>query len=418
MTMPTAPPKTVVLVNDNAFVQGGAAKVAIGEALLLADAGIKVVFFAASGPPDPRMQDHPNIEIRCIRGEYDIRQLGGLTLATRGLWDVFSRREMARLLDGLDPDSTIVHVHMIREQLSASVYRPILDEDFPVVVTLHEFNIGCPYGGFFDYTAGSICTRKGLSMECMLARCNNGSYGRKLWFFAKGKLQQKKAGVPGRIADWICISEKSKRVLEPYLPQGSEVHFVDNPVEASNLGPRKLPTNAPFLYLGRLTVEKDPVTFARAAKLLGVPAVFVGDGPLVDDIRVANPDADCKGWLSKEQVVEQLRHARALVFPSVWYETLGLTVQEAAAAGVATITSDVCVPADLVVEGVTGSIFKAGDVDDLAAKLRLFMDDAEASRMGQNAFDRYWSNPLTPERHRDRLIEVYGLILSKRRPHG
>ncbi|HMS57148.1 MAG TPA: glycosyltransferase family 4 protein [Fimbriimonadaceae bacterium] len=416
--MPLTLPKTVVMVNDNAFVQGGAAKVAIGEALLLADLGIKVHFFAASGPPDPRLASHPNIETHCIRGEYDIRQVGGLTLATRGLWDVFARREMARLLDRFDPTTTLVHVHMVREQLSASVYRPILDADFPIVVTLHEYNIGCPYGGFFDYTAGAICKRKGLSTECLLARCNNGSYGRKLWFFAKGKMQQTKAGVPGRIADWICISEKSRSVLEPYLPTGAEVHFVDNPVEAVDLGMREFKPGSPFLFLGRLTVEKDPVTFAKAAYLLKTPAVFVGDGPLTDDVRKANPDAVLTGWLPKEQVVEHLRGARALVFPSVWYETLGLTVQEAAASGVATITSDVCVPADLVIPGVTGSIFKAGDVDDLASKMTDFLSDQEAARMGHNAYEKYWDNPLTPERHRDRLVEVYGRILSKRGPSG
>ncbi len=65
--------------------------------------------------------------------------------------------------------------------------------------------------------------------------------------------------------------------------------------------------------------------------------MFIGDGPLRP---IEATGARVTGWLSAEDVQRELEHARCLVFPSLWYETYGLVVNEAAARGIPAIVSD------------------------------------------------------------------------------
>ena len=74
--------------------------------------------------------------------------------------------------------------------------------------------------------------------------------------------------------------------------------------------------------------------FARAAAAEQVPCRFIGAGMARDAIAHVNPQAILSGWMSHRDSMRALREARALVFPSLWYETLGLVVLEAAAIGV------------------------------------------------------------------------------------
>ena len=61
--------KTVVLVYDQAFISGGAAKVAIQSAVALKNRGYRVVFFAGLDPIEKQLSDN-NIEVICVGGEH------------------------------------------------------------------------------------------------------------------------------------------------------------------------------------------------------------------------------------------------------------------------------------------------------------------------------------------------------------
>ena len=105
----------------------------------------------------------------------------------------------------------------------------------------------------------------------------------------------------------------------------------------------------------RLDREKGVQLLAEVAKELAIPITYVGDGPLRAEIE-AMPGATVTGWVARDQVYRHLSTARCLVFPSLWYETYGLTVAEAAAYGVPAIVSDISAAAERVEDGVTGWI--------------------------------------------------------------
>lgn len=164
--------------------------------------------------------------------------------------------------------------------------------------------------------------------------------------------------------------------------------------------------------IGRLGSHKAPLLFARAASRLGLTPVFVGDGECREEILKENPTAVITGWCSSLDVMQHIKRARGLIFPSLWYETQGLVVLEAAAHGVPAIVSNNCAAREGVIDGVTGFWFASGNVDDLADKLHLLLDDARVSDVGRRAYNHYWENPTTLDRHVDELESVYRRILA------
>jgi glycosyltransferase involved in cell wall biosynthesis len=110
-------------------------------------------------------------------------------------------------------------------------------------------------------------------------------------------------------------------------------------------------------------------------------------------------------------MLEMLRQARALVFPSIWPETYGLVVVEALACGIPVVVSDNTAAAGLVTDGETGLVFPSGDAAALAERLGRLRNDAFVERLGQAAHARYWANPTTLDRHVDALERLYSDML-------
>lgn len=160
------------------------------------------------------------------------------------------------------------------------------------------------------------------------------------------------------------------------------------------------------LAVGRLSPEKGCVMLARAARLAGVQVVFVGEGGERASILAANPEAVITGWLPAADVQQWLRRSRCLAFPSLWYETFGLSAYEALAMGVPVVAGAWNAAADGVVPDETGLTFEVRDQEVLARTLAGMTPEA-ARRLSVTAYERYWANPFTIERHVDALVQVY-----------
>ena len=150
---------------------------------------------------------------------------------------------------------------------------------------------------------------------------------------------------------------------------------------------------------------------ARAAADACFPVRFVGDGPDVEQIRRANPDALITGWRNRREVRETLLRARALVLPSRWHETFGLCVAEAQSLGVPVIVSCLAGSADWVEHGVDGAIFDPYVAGDLKEKLHLVRSDLSVQRMGEAAYQRFAARDTSLTHHAHQLLSAYGTLV-------
>jgi glycosyltransferase involved in cell wall biosynthesis len=123
------------------------------------------------------------------------------------------------------------------------------------------------------------------------------------------------------------------------------------------------------------------------------------------------PKSTVKGWLSHDDVLKEIAGARALIFPSLWHETEGLVVLEAAALGVPSVVADACAARDLVIDGESGLHFRSGDDRHLQSVMDQLQDHQLVRRMGEAAYRRYWSDSRSLERHLAELERVYELVL-------
>lgn len=129
------------------------------------------------------------------------------------------------------------------------------------------------------------------------------------------------------------------------------------------------------LYVGRLIEAKRPIDLALAfrdiaARSQDAVLVFVGDGPLLPEIRrLANGQERiiCAGWISDPlKVAALMAIASVFVLPSQ-HETWGAVINEAMAAGLPVVASNAVGAAiEMIQSGLNGIIYDVGDKDMLA----------------------------------------------------
>src|SRR5690606_26315539 len=122
------------------------------------------------------------------------------------------------------------------------------------------------------------------------------------------------------------------------------------------------PRGQHFLFIGRLAEEKGMNVLLDAFKGTSYQLRIAGDGPLkkyVMETVAVHPNVTYLGSLAPAAISQQLAECTALVFPSIWYEGLPMTLIEAFAAGTPVIASDLGAMQCLPQEGQNGSRFTA-----------------------------------------------------------
>jgi len=403
----------IILVSDYGYISGGAAQVAITSARALADRGIRVTFACALGPVSPEL-DHAGITVHCL-GESNIWAVQQpWRAAAQGIWNARAGRWLEALLRGCDPRDTVVHLHQWTKAFSPSVVATAARSGLPFVVTLHDYFLACPNGAYFIFPKQRPCTLRPMSASCLITDCDSRSRGHK----AVRLLRQVATGtaVRGHAAplNVIHVSQHAAHVARPLLPAATRHWVLLNPVAEVTGARVRAERNRAVVCIGRITVEKGCVVLARATAWAGVPLVVMGDGPALEQVRRACPDAQIRPWGDRAAVEQCLAEARVVALPSLWYETGGLVVQEALARGVPAIVSTISGAAE-VVGDECGLRVPPGDVDALAAALRMLDDDALVHRLSENAYHAMRNGPQRIGVHTQGLLAIYQSLLAEHR---
>jgi glycosyltransferase involved in cell wall biosynthesis len=325
-------------------------------------------------------------------------------------WNRRARVELTARLRERRPD--VVHLHCTFPLLSPSVLAACADVGVPAVATLHNFTQVCAPGTLFR--DGRICTdcTGGSPLPGVRHGCYRGSRlatvplavsqvaNRNLWWTG--------------VSRFLCISQSQRNLLVQSGMPADRLSVHQNIV--LDPGVRRSGTGDHVLYLGRLTEEKG-LRFLMAAwdrfaarEPLRLPLVVAGAGPLQDEVaRWAADRSDVRflGIQTRAQCTELLAGAAAVVAPSVWLEAFGLVVVEAMAAGAPVVAAAHGAFVELVDHGVTGLLYRPGDVDALAAALSDILSSPERNRsMGVAARSRY-ERDFGPEVGLERLMTAY-----------
>lgn len=402
----------VILIVDWCFVNGGQAKVALDSALALKKAGHEVVLFSAVGPADPTLEA-AGIEVDCINQPEFVSDPNRLAAAWRAIDNRGAARALHRVLKTQPHRETIIHVHGWHKALSAAIAGPIRASKLPVLYTMHEYFLLCPNGGFYHYGTHQHCHLKPLSVACLSTNCDTRGWGFKFWRAARLGAAKLWHGLPQALADIAYFHPFQREIIAKHLPPSTRLHEIANPIEVEALGQKTDPASGEIVFVGRLAEEKGVFLYAEAMRRVGLAPVFVGDGPAAVPLKERYPESKFLGWHDAAGVRMRLRSARALVFPSLWYEGQPLTVLESLALGTPVIASDGSAGRESVRNGETGLWFRHGDAADLARAIGEMARNDVAKAMSEAAYRLYWAEPFTMERHRKRLEEVYEGLLRR-----
>ena len=402
----------VVIITDFSYINGGSGKVAIESAIGLAGRGYDITVVAAYGPTGKELLAEPRINVVNVHeGSFNknlgIKHLGGY------IWSKQSADAVREVLKQYSPKDTAVHIHSFKDAHSPSVCKVPQDLGFKVLFTSHDFTMFCPYVGLFDLAGLKICERKPMSWDCISYNCQGTSLLRKQVNVARFAALTKIAKYPDKVDYMICGGDHSSHVIRKYLDKSVPLEVVEYPLKEPKEPRIEAEKNSLFGFVGRLSVEKDPVTAAIAARLADVPFRFVGEGPMEDRIRAENKDAEITGWVPGTEVPKHLQQFRCNLLPSIWLETRGLGILEGVTHGIPCIVSEVCAASQTVDDFKCGLKHKPNDPEDLAEKMRQMKDDETVKTFSIDGYNAYWENPLTMERHLDALENIYRLLIDK-----
>ena len=330
-------------------------------------------------------------------------------LALQSIWSHQSYGVAKEKISDFKPD--IVHVHNTVPQITPSVFAACQELKVPVVQTLHNYKLICPGSNFYrNEKICEDCLCKPFPHPALVHGCyrNQKDYLSTTFHVAGLTFNRFRGTYSQEVDQYIALSEFAReKFIEGGLPTDKisvKPNFIDSNIDVGSHAGNYA------LYAGRLIPQKGLHTLLKAWDLLKqpIPLKIAGRGPLENLVNQGLPKhIEYLGSLSRNHLLEAMRNATLLIFPTEWYEVFGLVLIEAFATGMPVIASRIGGVPEIVKEGETGWLFDPGDPHDLAQKVNaVWLDQNEIKRRGNLArtqFERYY----TQQKNYESLIAIY-----------
>lgn len=343
--------------------------------------------------------------------------LSSLALAKSTFWNTDQHHRLRTLFHNVRPD--VVHVHNTLPLISPAVYYAAHAEGAAVVQTLHNFRYSCVNGLFYrDGHVCEDCLGKTVPWPGVVHGCYRGSRAASAVVAGMLGYHKLRGTYAHEVDQYIVLSEFSRqKLVKMGLPEEKlsvKPNFVDSDPGAGT------GTGGYALFVGRLSQEKGIPPLLAAWERLGsrLPLKVVGDGPQASLVELAASQLSGVEWLGRkprDAVLVLMQEAILLVFPSVCYETFGMTIVEAFAAGTPVVASDIGTMSSLVTHGRTGLHFEAGNADDLVAQVEWALEHPGELAAMRVAARAEYEEKYTAEVNYRMLMGVYERAIEVRR---
>jgi glycosyltransferase involved in cell wall biosynthesis len=336
-----------------------------------------------------------------------------MTPIKMALTSIWNPRTLSSLKYLIQRERTkVVHFHNTFPLISPAGYYAASTNGALVVQTLHNFRILCPGALFFrNENICESCLYKFVPWPGVVKTCYRNSFLASGASVAMITLHRWLKTWQNKINRYIVLTEfAKKKYIQGGLPP--EKIMVKPNFIHPDPGSGRWDNNY-ALFVGRLSVEKGIITLLNAWEHFRlIPLKIVGDGPLREEIQKSITkknliNVEILGQLYRNDIINLMKGARFLLFPSECYEGFPNTLLEALACGLPIVASRLGSMAEIVDDGVTGLHFEPGNSDDLADKVQWLVDHPGiCRRMGKNARQIFLKN-YTAEKNYEILMDIY-----------
>lgn len=346
-----------------------------------------------------------------------VASMSSIGLAKATLWNSSVYREIIELIKQEKP--AVAHFHNTFPLISPAAYYAASSQSVPVIQTLHNYRLLCSNALFLRQ--GRVCEdclNKILPWPAVLHACYRNDWLASAVTASMQVYHRFRKTWINLVDVYIALTDfLRKKMIQGGLPQSKIIvkpNFVQpDPGEKSTLGDYAL-------FAGRLSHEKGIKTLLDAWKdLRGIPLKILGDGQqretVVAQIAKDNlSEVDVLGWRSHSEVIDAMKSARFLVYPSETYETFSLAIAEGFACGLPAIASRLGASAEIVSDQRNGLLFNPGDPGDLTLKVSwAWTHPDEMRKMGQAGRLDYQQH-YSADQNYQLLMNIYQAAINAR----
>ena len=343
-----------------------------------------------------------------VRDNAELANMPPITAALETVWSGRAVKEIGEIIDATRAE--LVHFHNTLTRISPSAYYAAKAKGAAVVQTLHNYRLLCPAATFSREGKRPCedCLGKTLPWPSVLHACWRSSRAQTAVLASMLAMHRALGTWTKQVDLYIALSEFARRqFIEGGIPAEKitvKPNFVRKGYKSASLG-------SYAVYVGRLAVDKGIEFMLNAwEKTTGVSLKIAGDGPLRDLVKNAalnSSQIEWLGQLTQDKVRGLMAKAYCLIFPSIWYEGMPMTILEAFACGLPVIAPRLGVMQEMIADGESGLLYEPGNQEDLAAKVAwAFVHRREMEKMQReclSVFTERW----TPEKNYEMLMEIY-----------
>lgn len=410
----------ILLVNYRYFISGGPEKYMFNIKKMLEDNGHEVIPFSI----------HSNKNVETEYSRYFVEPIGSRDatyfeeckktpgviwqMLTRSIYSVEVEKAIRKEIEEVKPDLVYI-IHFVNK-LSPSVIRGAKKMGKPVVLRLSDYFLLCPRFDFlYEKKPCEECLHKGYR-TCIQRRCVKGSLFASMVRVLSMKIHSL-MNIYKDVDAFITPSEFLKNKLVENGFDKAKINCIPTfTASKSEVGEPRIGEYG--LYFGRITEEKGVETVVQAFEALPEnPVKIMGDPTTEEAKRLIRYVEEKKlqniefvGFKSGVELEEIIKGSRYTLIPSVWYDNLPNTALESFQYSKPVIASNIGSLPELVLDGVNGYLFEAGNADDLRNKVLMLADDAVVEKMGAASRARL-EERFAPKTHYDALMGIFRRVI-------
>lgn len=408
----------ILLINNFNYRKGGADVVYLNTGVLLEKYGHEVIYFSQKTENTNDNEFVQNIyytkSVDYLKAGLGKKMLNSINF----FYSKSSKSSINKLIEIEKPD--IAHIHQYKGVFTSSILVELKNKKIPVVFTLHDYQLLCPYVSFLNGEK-KICVKclTENSINCIISKCNHNSYIYSTISYLEFNFNKYITPPSIYFSKLICVSNfsfnlhsKNSAISEKLLHLYNFFPNIDivetNPVKGNYV-----------MFYGRLVEEKGIMTLLNAWKnnKRKMKLKIIGDGPMFDFCKfyiIENnlDNIDLLGFKKGDDLNNLIKNASFIIVPSECYENNPLTIIEAYAFGKPVVGSRIGGIPEMIVENSTGFIFDIYDDVRLSEILVDIenMSDTDYSIFSNNA-RQFCKDNFDEENHYKKLLNIYSELL-------
>lgn len=361
-------------------------------------------------------------EYQLLSSKYDVRKISFQNEdKINGLFQFFqlynnssSNKIVADCIKEFTPD--VVHIHNLHFTGGFGIINTVSKFNIPIVITLHNYRLLCPSGTLYDGKSIFLESYKSnFPWKAIISKVYKQSSLLTFWV-ALAVNKANKKGVLNQVSKYLVLTNFARELYEKSnLNIDRSKFIIKSNFVNSDYKDISCKRDSSFLFVGRLSKEKGIDFLLDTIINLDVLIKLAGDGPLLQQVlefqSVYPGKVKYLGKLSREEILREMSKSTALLFPSVWYEGMPMTIIEAFSMRLPVIANNLGAMSSMIVHGENGLLYD-GTKGGFKGKIQqwIALSKYEKEQMRDNAYQSYRSN-YTSDVNLKMLEHIYrGLI--------